>query len=257
MGGRAGRTARPLCAVWKDPDPARLLKIMDSRSIGRDRTLRVGMVAVWAACAAAALAGAASARPDPDVIDRAAAIRADVTARYVSTQGLVVTEASSTDVVGSLTLWSADGAAVREVPTARGVYYALCPTRTTCPFPSRKRARPVAAFAPRRAALELALRSFSETTADPVVVSLPTRRWVLLVLERSELAASTGTAALDAGDDPRVAPTKASSSSGRRVDPPPSLYPVRPRHRKRRHRDPRGRAAHPVSHDVLGAQSAS
>ena len=83
---------------------------------------------------------------------------------------------------GTWLLWTSDG-------TRR--HDALCPTRTTCPFPSRKRARPVAAFAPRQAALELALRSFAETTADPIVVSLPTRRWVILVLERSELAAST------------------------------------------------------------------
>jgi hypothetical protein len=168
----------------------------------------VVVIALGTGCAAA-LAGAAAARPDPAVIDRAVAIRADVTARYSSTQGLVVTEASSTDLVGSLTLWSSDGTSGREVPTARGVYYALCPTRTTCPFPSRKRARPVAAFAPRQAALELALRSFAETTADPVVVSLPTRRWVLLVLERSELAAIASAAALDAGWDPRVRPPNA------------------------------------------------
>lgn len=155
----------------------------------------------------AALTGGASARPEPGLIEHATAIRADVTARYRPTHGLVVTEASSTDVVGSLTLWTADGASVREVPTARGVYYALCPMHATCPFPSRQRARPITAFAPRRAALELAFRTFAETTADPVVISLPTRRWVLLVLERSEVAATASTAALDPGDDTGVAPT--------------------------------------------------
>jgi hypothetical protein len=179
------------------------------RRVSVARTVAGFVVLALCAVCGAALAGDASARPDPDVIDRAAAIRADVTARYASTQGLVVTEASSTDVVGSLTLWSADGTSVREVPTVRGVYYALCPTRARCPFPSRKRARPVSSFAPRRAALELAIRTFGETTADPVVVSLPTRRWVLLVLERSELAAIAPTTARGAGGDPRVAPTEA------------------------------------------------
>jgi len=179
------------------------------RHVSAAHTLPGVVVLALCAVCAAVLAGVASARPDPDVIDRAAAIQADVTARYASTHGLVVTEASSTDVVGSLTMWSAEGASVREVPTVRGVYYALCPTRTTCPFPSRKRARPVAAFAPRQAALELGLRSFSETTADLVVVSLPTRRWVLLVLERSELAAIAAAASIDAHSDLRVATTRA------------------------------------------------
>jgi hypothetical protein len=167
-------------------------------------------IAVLAVCvvSGAALTSGASARPEPGLIEHATAIRADVTARYRSPQGLVVTEASSTDVVGSLTLWTADGASVREVPTAHGVYYALCPMRATCPFPSRKRARPITAFAPRRAALELAIRTFAETTADPVVIALPTRRWVLLVLERSEVAGIAWAAALDAGDDPGVATTE-------------------------------------------------
>jgi hypothetical protein len=168
-----------------------------------------GVVVLYAACAATVLAGAASARPEPFPVEQAAAIRADVTTRYASVHGLVVTEASSTAAVGSLTLWSADGTSAREVPTAGGIYYALCPIRATCPFPSRTRARPITALGPRLAALELAMRSFAETTADPVVVALPTRRWVLLVLERSELAAIAAPAELHGGADPRVLPTRA------------------------------------------------
>ena len=72
---------------------------MTRRRVSAAHTLPGGVVFALGTACAAALAGAASARPDPDVIDRAAAIRADVTARYASTQGLVVTEASSTDVV--------------------------------------------------------------------------------------------------------------------------------------------------------------
>jgi hypothetical protein len=171
------------------------------------------IVVLCAACAATVLAAAASARPEPDPVVQAAAVRGDVTARYASAHGLVVTEASSTAVVGSLTLWSAAGTSVREVRTARGVYYALCPIRATCPFPSRKLARPITAFAPRQAALELAIRSFAETTADPVVVSLPTRRWVLLVLERSELAAIPAATSIDVHSDLRVATTRATRAA--------------------------------------------
>jgi hypothetical protein len=40
---------------------------------------------------------------------------------------------------------------------------------------------------PRREALELAVRTFLETSADLVVVSLPTARFVLLVLERDDV----------------------------------------------------------------------
>jgi hypothetical protein len=108
-------------------------------------------------------------------------IGAGVDARY---PGLRVSETSSTAVIESLTLFGADEP--RVVPADRGIYYAVCPNRATCPYPGRA-ARPPTALAPRRVALELALRTFLETSADLVVVSLPARRFILLVLERNAI----------------------------------------------------------------------
>jgi hypothetical protein len=100
-----------------------------------------------------------------------------------------ITEASSTGVVESLTLLSPQAAGVRVVPAAGGVYYALCPRRARCPYPARGGAR-LRARVPRALALELARRTFERTTANLVVVSLPSRRPALLVLERGDV---TGT----------------------------------------------------------------
>ena len=133
------------------------------------------------------LAGAADTTPRP-VPARAERIRAEVEARYAVTPGRRprVTEASSTGVVASLTLLSDRLPEPRVVPAGNGVYFAICPARAACPYPAQNAAETIAAFRPRRLALELALRTFAETTADLVVVALPTRRPVLLVLERAD-----------------------------------------------------------------------
>jgi hypothetical protein len=125
-------------------------------------------------------ASASAARTIPDSLDRVATIRAEVDARY---PGLRVTEASSTAVIDSVTLFTAE-ADPRVVPAENGIYFAVCPIRATCPYPGRA-ARSPSAFAPRRVALELAVRTFLETEADLVLVSLPTPRFVLLVFERA------------------------------------------------------------------------
>lgn len=149
-----------------------------------------------ATVAALGLAATAHARSDLDEpLAGARAIAAQVDSRF---SGLRVTEASSTAVVDSLTLFG-EGVDPRVVDTAEGVYYAVCPVRATCPFPGRK-ARSASALAPRRVALELAARTFAETAADLVVVSLPTPRFVLLVLERHELDADATVRTLEAAD---------------------------------------------------------
>ena len=99
--------------------------------------------------------------------------------------GLAVTEASSTGVIESFSLLTLEG--LRVVPADGGVYFAICPRHARCPLPARRSARPAAAFLPRRQALELALRTFLETPADVVAVSLPTTRFVLFIVERGEL----------------------------------------------------------------------
>jgi hypothetical protein len=127
----------------------------------------------------------------PDTLGQAKAIRAEVNARYrrVPAAKLVVSEASATGVIESFTLLGAGTDWVRTVSAANGVWYAICPARAQCPFPARGFARPAADYLPRRLALELAARTFAETSADFVAVSLPTPRFTLLIVERADLAA--------------------------------------------------------------------
>jgi hypothetical protein len=140
----------------------------------------VSVIAVVAAPAGAAVTPLTS----TDGVAGAARIRAEVDARF---PGLRVSEASSMGVIESLTLFD-DGPDPRIVAADNGIYYAVCPNRATCPYPGRG-ARPAAALAPRRVALELAVRTLLETSADLVVVSLPTPRFILLVFERSAIDA--------------------------------------------------------------------
>ena len=127
----------------------------------------------------------------PDALMRAQAIRADVNARYRLLPGrkLVVTGATSTGGASMLVLMTADWLEGRIVPTDNGIFFDTCSARATCPYPVRRAAWPVAAFVPRRQALELALRTFLETTVSLVVVSLPTPHPVWVVFERDILLA--------------------------------------------------------------------
>jgi hypothetical protein len=126
----------------------------------------------------------------PDALARAKAIRAEVNARYrrVSGRKLVVTEASRTGVIESFTMVGPGMDGARIVSAANGVWFAICPARARCPYPGRRVARPAADYAPRRLALELAVLTFTETSADLVAVGLPTPRFTLLVIERADLA---------------------------------------------------------------------
>lgn len=119
----------------------------------------------------------------------AESIRLEVSSRYARSggPGLEVTEASSTSVVESFTLLSANLADARIVPADNGVYYAVCPVRAKCPYPARRFAHSAGSFLPRRIALELAVRTFQETSANVVAVLLPTTRFVLFIIERSDL----------------------------------------------------------------------
>jgi hypothetical protein len=129
-------------------------------------------------CAASIRAGTA------EILEHAEQIRSEL---QPSGGSFVITEASSTGVVDSLTLLSRhQPAAMRVVPAAGGVYYAICPARARCPYPGRRAAR-VRARVPRRVALDLALRTFQRTAAGVVVVSLPTSRPALVVLERDDV----------------------------------------------------------------------
>ena len=148
------------------------------------------MLAIGALAAATGHASARASALEPRSLERAQTIRGQLDARYrvLRGRGLAVTEATSTGVVESFTLLTLDLLEMRFLPAANGIYYAICPIRATCPYPARRFARPAAELVSRRLALELALRTFLETSADVVAVSLPTPRFILFVAEREELA---------------------------------------------------------------------
>ena len=125
----------------------------------------------------------------PPALIQAQKIRAQINVRYLAPHGpgLAVTEASSTGVVESFSLLTPGPEGLRVIPADGGIYFAICPRHASCPHPAQRSARPAAAFLPRRQALELALRTFLETPADVVAISLPTTRFVLFIVERGEL----------------------------------------------------------------------
>jgi len=171
------------------------------------------MLAIGAFAAAAGSASPVASTLEPRSLARAQTIRAQLDARYrvVRGRGLAVTEATATGVVESFTLLTLDLLETRVLPADNGIYYAICPVRASCPYPARRFARPAAELFPRRLALELALRTFLETSADVVAVSLPTPRFILFVLECEELAREVDLATLAKALD--CDPSRALSSS--------------------------------------------
>ena len=156
----------------------------------RSTLIAGALLAVSAVTAFPVQASPTAAALEPKSLQRAQTIRAQLDARYRVRpgRGLVVTEATSTGVVESFALLTPDLLETRLLPADNGIYYAICPVGATCPYPARRFARPAADFVPRRLALELALHTFLETSADVVAVSLPTPRFIAFVVERSELS---------------------------------------------------------------------
>jgi len=156
------------------------------------------MLAIGAFAAATASASVGASTLEPSSLARAQTIRAQLDARYrvLRGRGLAVTEATSTGVVESFTLLTLDLLETRFLPADNGIYYAICPVRASCPYPARRFARPAAELVPRLLALELAVRTFLETSADVVAVSLSTPRFILFVVEREELAREVDLATL-------------------------------------------------------------
>ena len=161
----------------------------------RDRTIGwrhvagvLGLVLMLAAASASPARTASTL--EPRSLWHAQTIRAELDARYRvrGRGGLAVTEASSTGVVESFTLLTPDLLGTRVLPADNGIYYSVCRVGATCPYPARRFALPAADVRARRLALELAVRTFLETSADVVAVSLPTRRFMALIVEREELA---------------------------------------------------------------------
>jgi hypothetical protein len=156
----------------------------------------VALVLAAATGATAAVSVAGSSSLSPVALSHARAIKTEISARYVRGPKLTVTEASPTDVIESYLLLTPDLLGLRVVSADNGIYYAICPVRATCPYPGPRSARPASAFAPRRLAIELAARTFLETSATLVAVSLPTPDFVFFLVERDELAREVDIAAL-------------------------------------------------------------
>ena len=171
------------------------------------------MLAIGALGAPTGHASARASALEPRSLARAQAIRGQLDARYrvLPGRGLAVTEATSTGVVESFTLLALDLLETRYLPAGNGIYYAICPVRAACPYPARRFDRAAAELVPRRLALELALRTFLETSADVVAVSLPAPRFILFVVEREELAREVNLSILAKALDRN--PSRALSSS--------------------------------------------
>lgn len=157
-------------------------------NLGR-RLVTGALFVIVTVCAAAAAPASASPMLEPRSLARARTIRAQLDARYrvLPGHGLAVTEATSTGVVESFALLTPDLLETRFLPADNGIWYAICPVRASCPYPARRFARTAADLVTRRLALELALRTFLETTANVVAVALPTPRFITFVVERKEL----------------------------------------------------------------------
>ena len=149
------------------------------------------MLAIGALAAATGHASARASALEPRSLARGQTIRAQMERAIPAGPGrkLVVTEASSMGVVDSLTLIT-DPLMPRIVSADDGIYFAICSARARCPYPARSAAWPARTLLPRRLALELALRTFLETSVSLVVVALPTAEPVWVVFERDDLLAS-------------------------------------------------------------------
>ena len=119
------------------------------------------------------------------ILITAFAVAGSGTALAASPSAISVSPGSTTGGVAALELvdpvfWSG-----RSVPASNGVYFGFCDRGPLRPCSLGR-----GAVAARRQAVELALATLRETTADVVVVGLPQSRtrYVLLVFERDLLA---------------------------------------------------------------------
>jgi hypothetical protein len=168
------------------------------RRSGRKLPLALATLAAGAIAALPVPASASTSALAPEPLTHARVIRAEINARYRLMPGrkLVVTEATSTGVVESVTLVTDPLEPWRVVPANNGIYFATCSAHAKCPYPARSAAWPAVAFLPRRQALELALRTFLETSVSLVVVALPSAEPAWVVFERDDLLANIDAPAL-------------------------------------------------------------
>lgn len=140
-----------------------------------------------------ASASVAAADPSPEALEQAARISVDTGLRYHDAadtgRTLWVGDPASMGIVETLTLVTSEWELLRVVPANNGIYYPLCNRRDlggTCGYPVTGGAWQLRAFRPRMMAFELAVRTFQETTADLVVVALPTATPAWVIFERDD-----------------------------------------------------------------------
>ena len=153
--------------------------------------IAAGVATIGFALAAVCSAGAAPSGTEatPARLVHASAIRADLNVKLerLPRKPLTVSAPTTTDVVESFVLLSGDLLESHYVPADRGLWYEICGVGAPCISPAPRYARAAADLLPRRLALELALRTFIETDAEVVAVSLPTTRLIAVVFVRAEL----------------------------------------------------------------------
>jgi hypothetical protein len=180
-----------VCAVWPRATE-KLAQATGSWRLARTLTLALATLMTAGVAAIPAQSSSSASALEAEALTRARVIRTEVTARYRHVLGrkLVVTDATPTGVVESITLINDWLEPWRVVPADNGIYFAICSVRAKCPYPVRSAAWPAVATLPRRMALELAVRTLVETSVNLVVVALPTARPAWVVVERDDLFAS-------------------------------------------------------------------
>lgn len=164
------------------------------------RWIALASIALGLGAVAAGPAHSSATAPGPaeDALLHAQSIRTEVNSRYRPLSGRtpVVTDATSMGS-GLLVLLDKDWLDGLVVEIDHGIFFSICSARARCPYAARRAAWRVAALTPRRQALELALRTFLETTVRLVVVSLPTAQPVWAVFSRDILPTVDVRAVLD------------------------------------------------------------
>lgn len=136
------------------------------------------------------MSSAAEVGLSPQALEQAARISRETGSRYHDAadvgRTLWVGDPVSMGVVETLTLVTSTWELERVVPADNGIYYQLCNLRENCGYPITGGTWQRRAFRPRMMAFELAVRTFQETTADLVVVALPTATPIWVIFERDD-----------------------------------------------------------------------
>ena len=177
---------------------------------------------------AASTAIAASSSLSPVALSHARTIKTEISARYVRGPKLIVTEASSTGVIESFLLLTADFLGLRVVPADNGIHYAICPVRATCPYPGPRAARPASALRPSPAGARARAANVPRDLGDGRLrLASRHRDYVFFLVERDELAGSRhGCAGEGAGRQSCAAPAASAAADVDEITRPRLFVPL-------------------------------